>query len=316
MEEVILSCLGRVDDHVRERPEDDVASIQSRLTLDDDLSLHDPEYRDLKDRKDTVNVTLLREKILEGRDPTPSTRDTRSSLHPTANLHPSSKVNLPGKDSSGTADAGVTATLPPEGIRPYEDMEEIDLPGIVGGRRLGLSTDEVTPGAGTDPEIPAVQMFYSKLDELLQGHREQARIQRANKATATASRSTSKARIKKLNDVDIASPSIMDSKRTDIPLLIQKYKVFFLLVLYVGSLVFLTVSGLACYGLYTLVSGYAPMPRTASQIMLPNQEVIVKVIREVVHINEHGEVLGKSDPEVLTKEELEEIGQKVAVLLS
>jgi hypothetical protein len=309
MEEVILSCLGRVEDAVRERMADDTASVQSRLTLDDELSLPEPEYRDWKDRKEQVNVKLLREQILQGN----VTRNAGSSSTSNILQQVDSLAKPRGTGINTTEhkvhqkDGGV-ATLDTQGQSPYDDMEDIYLPGIPGGRRLELSAQEMALGDVDASTVSQTNHFYKKLDELLRDHREMA-------AMTDRPKYPLKARIKKLKEIHAKTPRSLDTKRLDVPRLMQKYKTFIMVAFLVGSMLSAFISGLACYGLYTLVWGRAMAHRAVLQKASANQEIVVRIVREVVHVNEHGIVLGKSEAQALTQEELDAIGQKVAAFV-
>jgi hypothetical protein len=315
MEEVILSCLGRVEETTRERAGDDAASIQSRLTLDDELSLHEPESRDWKDRKEQVNVRLLREKILEGKT---KARFDKSSLKSTVNQHLDSVGKIPQKvvleNGPTTQRIDDDALLAKEGEHPNDDMEDIDLPRIPGARRLGLSVQEMSSRGGPDDAVPSAQYFYKKLDEMLRNNRDRVR-EHLEKDLSHRPFMPSKGRIKKLNDAQTTSSRRMDSRPIGAPGFTQKYKYFILVALLVGTIVFSVVSGLACYGLYTLVRGRGVDHTSVRQGFYPNQEVVVRLVREVVHVNEHGEVLGKSQAQPLTQAELVEIGQKLGAFV-
>ena len=315
MEEVILSCLGRVEETMRDRTGDDAASIQSRLTLDDELSLHEPEYRDWKDRKEQVNVRLLRDKILEGQGAIPMPRSDKASLKSSVNQHVDAPEKTPRKVGLGNAPSTQlndidVAVLAKESELPHEDIEDIDPPGVPGARRLGLSVQEMSSRVSPDDPIPSVQLFYEKLDDMLRNQREITRG-RHDKDSKHHPNKSWKGRIKKMNDAYDAASGRGDSQRIGFPGFTQKYRSFIVVALLVGATVSSLVSGLACYGLYTLVWGGGIYHRTGHGIY-PNQEVVFRVVREVIHVNEHGKVLGKSEAKVLTQKELDEIGQKVA----
>ena len=330
MEEVILSCLGRVEDNRREAMGDDGASLPSRLTLDDDFSTTEPEITDWKERKEKVNVELLKEKIL-------SDEMTRSRvLDRPATIPVEDDSPTPKQGEERVMDANQPARVVDETDSerpqarnriPDDDMEDIAWSRVPGARRMGLKQEDKLNDKSAEA-VSAVQQFYQRLDELLDKDRERLEKQRAERGTTTINNSLEddgkakswNARMKKLKQREKSRVFLSGRKaRAGASRIPEKYHGIILVIVALGALLFTVFSGLALYGVYSLVKGYSVSSigsaRNTVSLSSEDQSIVIRIVQEVVHVTESGEVLGKSKPQTLTQEQLDKIGQRVADVL-
>jgi hypothetical protein len=338
MEEVILSCLGLVEANKSEAVGDDGASLPSRLTLDEDLlSLPEPDWKqeDWKERKERVNVQLLKERILKEGLAKSRVKNTKPpSVAPpmdevsASNQQAREELNmdgLAGLTNEYTNTSAMGATHDQE-----QDMEDIAWSAVPGGRRLGIKESDKAKSSAED-RAPAIQQFYEKLDELLEQNRQRAQSHRGRQES-TINNSLEKeddtsnpwnvwkARIKKLKEPQ--GPKVLErdslNRSTNIGRIPKQYRRLIITVLSVGMLLFAIFSGLAMYGVYALVKGNSVVSvgsRNHVAASSLSQDIVIRIVREVVHVTENGEIVGESGPQVLTQEELEKIGQNVAAAL-
>jgi len=336
MEEVILSCLGRAEESKQDPSGDDAASLHSRLTLDEDFSTSEPEYRDWKERKEAVNVELLRKKIISEGLPKSGRKEndegTADQRHcnepaPVANQEKKSDGNdEDGADSESNEDKN-SADRPSAQHEKQGDMEDINFSRVAGGRSWGLKEGEKRMQPSND--VPAVEQFYRRLDELLKEDRERLEKLRArqkvdgddNDKDALGSHLKAwKARITKLKEDDHTARSAPVESKSVLFSRLSRYKILIIVVLIMGALSFTVFSGFACYGMYVLVKSYANPAMTLGSLRhaegsFRNDEIIVRVVREVVHVAANGEIIGKSNPPALTQDQLDALGQKLATHL-
>lgn len=324
MEEVILSCLGRVEDIKRENAVgDDAASLPSRLTLDDDLSFTEQDDRDWKERKEQVNVQLLREAILEkGSTKTGAATGTAPRCD---DLRCKERVTDQPRKDLQTKDRE-EATMAQEPVKRHKqenDMEDISFSCVPGARLLGLKESEVVAGASEN--VPAIEQFYRRLDQLLEQDRQrlistQTRCETtihnspADVVYDNATQTPWKARVAKLQERARASRdqgNLMSSRSNQF---LRKYQGFILAGFAFGLLFVVVVCMFALYGIYTFAIGHSGPSVTIHSFSPPSssQEVVIRLVREIVHVTDSGELIGEPQPIPLSPEEMEEFGQTMA----
>ncbi len=317
MEEVILSCLGRVDDHGTEAVGDDVASLPSRLTLDDDLSLTEPDYRDWKERKERVNVHLLREKILiEGL----AGSGTEKATRPVVDVQQEKSRNEEAKVGVGVEDAGgfrIEQSRTTTNHTQDEDMEDISLSCVPGRRRLGLMDGDKRTVSSEG--LPAVQQFYQRLDELLEQNRyRQGSIRPRLETTINNSLVTGeneytspgvwKAKMTKMHQKQRSTEVHRNARNPNISRMSKNYQVLMIAILAMVTMLFVAFSFFTVYGIYSVMCG------RSNNAPSTNQEIIIRIVREIVHVTEDGKIIGDSGPRALSQEELDKVGQKIESL--
>lgn len=329
MEEIILSCLGRVEDNRKEAMGDDGASLPSRLTLDDDLSTTEPEASGWKERKDQVNVKLLREKILN--EKFGKARMERPATAPVGSDIPAGEEKEVD-DSEEQANIGDNATVDEPRSResperkPETDMEDISWSRVPGGRLLGLRHgDKQIDEANAD--TPALQRFYRRLDELLEQDRQLLEARRAERSAMTINNtldegetipsSSWKGTMRKIREKvksRVVARTVQARARDSV--IPRKYYNIIVTALVVFAFLSFVLSVLAMYGLYSLVlKGHVTQTPRNLGSRSANQDVVIRIVREIVHVAEDGSVLRKSDPEVLAQEELDKISQNLGAAL-
>ena len=85
--------------------------------------------------------------------------------------------------------------------------------------------------------------------------------------------------------------------------------------LFIGLLFVVVVCCFALYGMYILAMGHSShgsFPRPSSAPSLASQEVVIRLVREIVHVTEGGELIGEPQPAPLSSEEMEKFGQTIA----
>lgn len=299
MEEVILSCLGLVDGEG-----DDAASFRSKMTIDDDFSAPEPAYRDWRERGEQVNVDLLKEKILKDK-PTPSLVPNTTANSTTDGLGHSNEVGyntsidkLGMKTSEAEREREQSAAM-------EQDMEDIYLSKVPGGRKLKAPAN---PRFTREKTSSAVLAFYEKLDQFLGQNGAQLQPQAAAKSEKVIDNSQSVARgmeercqiweakIKKLRHsrshqpLESSSPFASNGtpRRSQIVILVT------VIVFLFFSLLF---SCFALYGAYSMLKtslarqDIAKIPQQGLNTEKPlREEIVIRVIREVVHVREDGAV--------------------------
>lgn len=333
MEEVILSCLGLADDNKKEFPADDNASLPSRLTLDDDLSLPERDDQDWKERKERVNVQLLREKIMtEGTEKLRVQTPTDPLAVPLVDEYSVRKERVDKetevKELAGrTTDESITAKSRVATNDQAEDMEDIAWSAVPGGRRLGIQHGEKQSMAFNKP--PALQQFYKRLDELLEQDRQRLQSLRASQeSTINNPRGQDdgesnpwnvlKARIKKLKgrqESKVLNRATFN-KSTAFGHIPKNYRGLIIAVLGAATLLSSMFFCLAMYGIYALLlrdnsilsMGSVQYNAPSSQ----NHDIVIRIVREIVYVRENGEIIGATRSPHLSQEELEKVGQGVA----
>lgn len=314
MEDIILSCLGRMEEAHKDNVGDDTASLQSKLTLDDEFLSPDVDHNKFKDRKERVNVDLLRERILENSKSKTAVAKKAAPINVETVIPMGLSQTKGANDMKDAMNADTEFRLNDEqSVPPYLDMEDIDLPGLPGGRKFGVQRQEATPDrAGTT--IPAIDQFYQTLDEFLCEYRD--KVPTESYISHHGGRSTNYSmRTKRRSLKDLSSIGVQDKSNQQLRRFIQKYKGGIFFAILIGSSTFVLTSGLACYGIYSLVRGNKLTTRKHKGSSLSgtsNQEVVVRIVREVVHVTEQGQILGTSQAPILTQHELDEIARTVA----
>lgn len=338
MEEVILSCLGLVEHNKKEHMGDDQASLHSRLTLDDDLSLPEPESQGWKERKARVNVQLLRERILN--DGLAKSRTENLPTSSVASLVDEPAARDKGADGvwkgdgfDGTTGGSITAQPSTTTQTKEEDIEDIACSGVPGGRRFGVKQVEKASLSAETP--PAIQQFYERLDELLEEDRQRLQSLRAREESTINNSlekeevgeeesklsSILKARITKLKQRHASKHFNRDTviKPSNFSRIPKKYHGLIIAVAAIGTLLFTILFGLAMYGVYALVKGAPAFSADSRNYIAPSpsnsQDIVIRIVREIVHVTEKGEIIGESRSHALTQEELESIGQNVVAVL-
>lgn len=319
MEEVILSCLGRVEDI--NQGGDDAASLPSRLTLDDDLSYTEHDDRDWKERKEQVNVQLLREAILEKGSTkpraVPGTAPRCDDGRGKGGMDQTQldlQTNDP-KESNMTQD-------PVKCDQQEKDMEDISWSCVPGGRMMGLKESELVAGASDN--MPAVEQFYRRLDQLLEQNRQRSistkttTILDSNEDVVhdKAPQKPWNARVRKVQEHGRGfrdQGNLMSSKHKH---LLRNYQGCLVIALVIGLFLVAVMCCFAFYGMYTLAIGHSsshsfPKLTGSSSPSLASQEIVIRLVREVVHVTDSGELMAEPQ-QPLSPEEMEKFGQTIA----
>jgi hypothetical protein len=183
MENIILSCLGKYEDGDLGSEQD----VPSNVVLGKERSATHSHMPGWKDRRDNVNVQLLKEKIFTTSRSRPrgnshssegslekSIDSSLDSSHEILPIIPSEDPKEEGNDLIQSKEIKEESTGP-YGLRNTEDMEDI-------ASNKTLASKKTTPSSSKVPHInlltqdqstkePAVRHFYSMLDDLLEKNR-------------------------------------------------------------------------------------------------------------------------------------------------
>ena len=310
IERIILSSLGRYE-------ESDLRSegnVPADVIWKDEVSL--TEIRDWKDHQDQVNIALMKEKILS----TPRQRRNSHSSEISAEQssdpsHPTPEMPPLAQEHFGDNEIAEGKSTKHNGT----DMEDLNWQKIPNMKKVHTSRERlrVTPKLDSSDE-PAVSQFYRTLDDLLEQKKAskegltQRRIQPPQIMTDSGQEIESwnllKAKVKKLKEGTEARAkersALRERKKNSFQQLPTVQKRLFQVITLVIVLLCLSFVGFGIYGMYAFkVKMRSNYGRATSSAAADNSEVVIRVIREVVHVGEDGTMIKSSLGSTFSKEE-------------
>jgi hypothetical protein len=243
---------------------------------------------------------------------------------------PSSKPN----DDIANNDTNVTT----ERIICEEDMEDINWTRLPDKNKTPQGDRFVHDNHNRQTEeVPAVLRFYRTLDDLLERKRAQRVAeqessdeefdfsdQRASPSAGSAkdTRKFFNAKVKKLRDGQVERRRARTIQRrkglTNLREFANLHQGYALVVLVIFLWCTLVLVGFAGFGMYTFVQMQSKATSHVAQTVISqpraaNPEVVIRIIREVVHVREDGSVIDTaSDDSAVSDQELEMVTDCVA----
>jgi hypothetical protein len=291
--------------------------------LDDDLSYTEQDDRDWKERKEQVNVQLLREAILEKGSTNP--RAATGTVPRYDDGIGKDGINPTQTDrATNDPNASNMAPDPVKSQQPEKDMEDISWSRVPGERLLGLKEGEMV--AKGSENMPAVEYFYRRLDQLLEQNRQKSIANKTQRETTIHNSSAGggqdkapapwKARVRKLQEHGRGSRDQGNFISSTSDPLWRKYQGLIVAGLVIGFFFFLVTSCFALYGIYALATGQSlsvhSIPKQSATPSFASQEVVIRLVREIVHVTDGGDLIGEPQQVPLSPEEMEKFGQTIA----
>jgi hypothetical protein len=218
-----------------------------------------------------------------------------------------------------------------------EDMEDINWTRLPNKNKTSQGDRFVLENLNSQrEEAPAVLQFYRTLDDLLERKRAKRVAEQESSdeefdysnqraaPSAGSSKDTWKffnARVKTLRDGQVERRRSRTTQRrkrvTKFRELAKLQQGYLLVVLVIFLLCTLVLVGFAGFGMYTFVRMKSKATSRGAQTVISqprsNPEVVIRIIREVVHVREDGSVIDTaSDDSAVSDEELEKVTECVA----
>jgi hypothetical protein len=217
-----------------------------------------------------------------------------------------------------------------------EDMEDINWTRLPNKNKTSQGDRFVHDNHNRQTEAaPAVLRFYRTLDDLLEQKRAQKVAepessdeefnftnQRAvpSAGSSNDTRKFFQARVKKLRDGQVELRCARTTQRrkgvTKFRELAKLHQGFVLVVLGIVLLCTLALFGFAVFGMHTFVQMQSKSTSYGAQPVISqlpaNPEVVIRIIREVVHVREDGSVIETASDSAVSDEELEKVTECVA----
>ena len=351
MEEIILSCLGKDEETTMDPEEQDAFSIPSNVVWNEEQTATAESEQGWKDRKEKVDTEYLRERILSRRRQQQRVENQISAISsakssvastglpadplPTIPSNENGEKSQPGNENEGRVQPRYDTDISKKEIQTskgkdddIEDFEFDQIPKEAKRSKIRAREGNLTKTQSED--LPASQQFYRVLDDMLAQNRSKRDVLRdfdKDRGGLDAFKLL-RAKVNKLKNLN--KPKSRARGQRGFQRFSLRQKVVIALGAIVIGCLFCVCLAFSAYGAYKFLEGSStlrtlsrgkstpiPSERSIPHISSGNTEVVIRVIREVVHVREDGSVIESilDQPRPLSEEEIEKATECIATVV-